>query len=300
VNGAAIDQVADLALRAMTGGPIAPAPVTLLLRRYAATGRTELRDAVESALTHAIESIAPAASRTDADRADTADWLHCFAAASSISSDERLLAATMALALRLRQAWPSHGVVAPSIRAVGACLAAAMVAAETPPWADVLRDSVDELERIVALTYEPGEGIAHVLSRRRSEPDRLIDQIETAATLVVAHGATDRLPYAMLADELMQTSRHRWWNDARGAFDADPIDNCRAARVMCRLAALHDAPAYREIAVVAPRADYAGDARRVLESQERELITGAPTGIDGAVEYALALEDFFRLPADLQ
>ena len=92
----------------------------------------------------------------------------------------------------------------------------------------------------------------------------------------------------MLAEELVQHARGR----ARVMIgdDADVTGwdfgvRCEMARVLCRLAALHDDADYRAAAVTAPGADYRGDAARVLEAESARALA---KGADGAI-YALAL-----------
>jgi hypothetical protein len=74
--------------------------------------------------------------------------------------------------------------------------------------------------------------------------------------LLTAFDVSGRLPYPMLAVELMQTASGR----PSHAFE----EQCDAARVWCRLAALHASAGYRDAAVVAPNADYQADAIRML------------------------------------
>ena len=66
------------------------------------------------------------------------------------------------------------------------------------------------------------------------------------------------------------------------------ILNCEAARVLARLAALHGTPAYRDAAVLAPGADYAEDAARVLAAFEPEF---RDHGVDAAA-FGLALTEW--------
>ena len=107
----------------------------------------------------------------------------------------------------------------------------------------------------------------------------------------------------MLAEELMQFARHALWDEGDGGFydrsDAAPTParekpfalNCEAARVLCRLAALHDAKEYSAIAVLAPGADYRRDAARTLASLESRY---REHGAAGAV-YALALSECAKI-----
>jgi hypothetical protein len=105
----------------------------------------------------------------------------------------------------------------------------------------------------------------------------------------------------MLADEIVQVSRRKWWRADAGLFEAAGagVDsfaaNCAAAGICCRLAALHADAEYREAAAVAPEADYAADAGRVLMAAEG---TARGRGSRGAV-YALALAEWLALGREL-
>ena len=90
----------------------------------------------------------------------------------------------------------------------------------------------------------------------------------------------------------MQFARQTLWDEQAGAFH-DSTDgsqrsfaiNCEAARVLCRLAALHGRSDYRAAAVIRSDADYAGDAARILRSQRD---TFREHGVTSA-SYGLAL-----------
>ena len=90
----------------------------------------------------------------------------------------------------------------------------------------------------------------------------------------------------MLAEELIQDARRGPWDEG------DLIVHCGAARVLCRLAALHADDAYRGAAVIATGADYRGDASRILESQSARALDRARSGPDESAAYALALGEW--------
>jgi hypothetical protein len=90
----------------------------------------------------------------------------------------------------------------------------------------------------------------------------------------------------MLAEELMQIARRRL------ADEGDFVTCCDAARVLCRLAALHDAAEYRAAAIIAPDADYRGDAARLLELQSAR-VAAAP--VADAALYGVALRELLSL-----
>jgi uncharacterized protein YyaL (SSP411 family) len=149
--------------------------------------------------------------------------------------------------------------------AVEACLRAADVGGDRA--GALIAATIDELERIVGESYEPGEGIGDYA-----------DHIRAAAALITAYDVTGRLPYAMLAEELMQAS-------ARMSAGRGFAIECEAARVFCRLAALHDDEDYRAAAVIAPDANYRADASRMLTALSRRARA------EGAPIYGLALSE---------
>jgi transketolase len=141
---------------------------------------------------------------------------------------------------------------------------------------------VDDLEAMVRAGYEPGEGL---LDRDLAEHAAL------GCALLTAFALSGRLPYAMLAEELLRVARRKWWDEGRGAFAAEPSANAAAARLCSRLAQLHDDPDYVRAAVIAEAADYARDAAHVLDWIEA---TASLDGADRAV-HGLALLDWFAL-----
>lgn len=277
---------------------IPPEALRFLLRRYVATGRSDLSDALGRALVRALEE-----SSAERDSSRRSEWLALFVEASAISDDDRLRPTIETLVAALRSGWPSRGDVTPAMRSVDACLSAALVFDNTD---DLLPAAIDELERVVGLAYEPGEGIRHALDQRRGAPGTLGDHVAAATTLLSAHAMTGRLPYSMLAEELIQFARRSWWDDARGRFclttshvdrstshversteNDECVENCEAARALCRLAALHLDPDYREAAVIADQSDYADDASRTLESLANQY---QEMGL-GAALYGLAIDE---------
>jgi len=215
-----------------------------LLREYAATGRDDIRAVVEPSLARALE-LAPGAPS-----ADRPGWLILFAEAAEASADDRLQSAVAVLVDDLRSAWGSRRSLVVAMSGIDACLRAADLVVPADAARDVIREAVDELERIVGDSYEPGQGVSATLS----------DQVAAASALLTAYQRTARLPYSMLAEELVQAARRSAWEDA-------PFElQCDAAVVLVRLGALHRVDEYRESAVIAPGADYGADAARILES----------------------------------
>lgn len=124
--------------------------------------------------------------------------------------------------------------------------------------------AVRSLERTVLNTYQPGAGIAHVSAPDPDIRGLLADQVSIADALLRAQVVTGRLPYSMLAAELMESAIRSIWDDDREAFrdraDSDqegvcgllsrPFSpfalNCDSARVLSRLAIVTGRSSYRE------------------------------------------------------
>jgi hypothetical protein len=280
IAGAVENLTTALIARLANGEAPTAAAVRLLLRRYAATGRDDILRTLEPALTQSLD-LWPQGPRDE-----YAGWLMLFAETAAVSDDDRVIAAATGLSAMLREAWGRDARIAIAAAAVEACLRAD---AAGLPGGNV-QGAIDELERIVSASYEPGEG----LSRAAPGASRLGDLVSTASALLTAFDVTARLPYSMLAEELMQFAAGNLRDaDAPEFVDAGStsrhfILNCEAASVLCRLAALHGSEAYLETAVVAAAADYGGDAGRIL----RSLAPKAPgLGLAGAA-YGLAAADW--------
>ena len=264
----ALDSITASILDARASGhPPEPAALTLLVRRYAGSGRADLGDVLGPALTDAL-----AVATADAGVAVRAAWLTLFAEVRQISDDERVRTVALDLIAGLRREWPSTAAVADAALAVEACLRAADAADPR----DLVPAAIDELEHIVSVAYRPGEGMAHSLDGSPRTSSRPANHVRTASALLTAFDATGRLPYSMLAEELMQGLAGDW------SAGADPALVCDAARVLCRLATLHDDAAYRAAAVVSAGANYRRDAEVLLAP----LAQGAAST---AAVYGLAL-----------
>lgn len=120
--------------------------------------------------------------------------------------------------------------------------------------------ALDAFERVLLSSYKPGDGVGHQAGGVRG---LLGDQVAMAAASLDAWEATGRMPYRMMAEELMHYAV-RTMADEEGGFrdraadDAEPIVpvakpfllNCDAAIVLQRLAA---ATGQREFAERAAR-----------------------------------------------
>jgi hypothetical protein len=160
---------------------------------------------------------------------------------------------------------PSAAIVADAAASVEACLVAShLVDAQM-----LIPRAIDELERIVGGVYRPGQSVGDAS-----------DHVCLASALLTAFEATGRLPYSMLAEELIQgTEVHE-----------DFIVGCDAVRVWSRLAVLHDDQAYRSSAVIKADAAYRADALRMLE----QLSTALDDPRVDAARYGLALDEAHR------
>lgn len=264
---------------------IDPSALTLLLRRYAETEQPDLSDATGMALARAVGADRGVSPLCAAAR------LMMFAEAAAISDDDRIREAVADLAASLRDRWGRLDDVEELAASIEACLFASDVLNPR----EVVPGAIDRLESVVGAAYRPGAGIARRVSDPDRERGRLADQVRTASALLAGYYRTGRLPYAMLAEELMQFARHTLWAEEEGGFFDRPADdaprekpfalNCEAARVLCRLAVLHDMKEYRDLTVVAPGTDYGADALRTLSSLGLRY---RDHGTAGAV-YALAL-----------
>jgi hypothetical protein len=274
---------------------VEPMALLYLLRRYAATDRGDLRDA----LGHSLASALTRAAAGPAD--DRARWLTLFTETAAISDDERLPAAAGRLVSSLREEWSAAREVDRAACSIEACLQAADVLAPR----DLVPAAIDELERIVGATYRPGQGVGHLVDQPNGQRGRLSDQVRAASALLAGYAQCGRLPYSMLAEELMRFARRTLWDEQDGGFfggltpgedgkagRAKPFAlNCEAARVLCRLDVLHRDAGQREGGVMSDACDYADDAARTLLSQTPDL---RARDLEAAV-YGIALGEWLTL-----
>lgn len=244
--------------------PLDADALTFLLRQYRDAGRADAGDALGAALADALARYAG-----ESGTIARAGWLRLFAEAAAISDDERLADAAHALIATLMGEWPNATAVGEASVSIDACLATAYVADPNT----VIPAAIDEIERVVGGAYRPGMGVAHAIGGAADGRGGLADQVQAASALLTAYELTGRLPYSMLAEELMQLSH-------ADMEHADLRLTCQAVRVLCRLAGLHDDAAYRAAAVIASAADYRADAERMLERISRSV---ADRGGDAAL-----------------
>jgi uncharacterized protein YyaL (SSP411 family) len=148
------------------------------------------------------------------------------------------------------------------------------------------------LDRLLTLTYVPGEGVAHWFDGQAGARGLLTDQVHASRALLILHEATANPTWSMLAEELMRTALRALWDEATGCFLdrppgtsdavgllADPLTplaaNCTAAQVLARLARMTGDPSLQDRAL---------DILRAFTSSYRQQgLFGAP--------YALAVPD---------
>jgi hypothetical protein len=293
VDDAAISGLVDAIIAALARGDgVDPVTLTFLVRCYATADRTDIQPALEPALAQALEDHARA--RTVVERAA---WLVLFSDALAVSTDDRLAAAAAGLADALRREWGRSFDIAMAARSIDACLHAS----RSVEVSALVADAIDELERLVGAAYRPGEGLAPRGDPRSGAGGGLADHVALSSALLTGYAVSRRLPYSMLAEELMQFARRTLWNQRSGSFEDEKLDqaetfrlNCDAARVLCGLAALHADEDYRGAAVIRSDATYAGDAARILNAEESLARTTAAFG----AAYGLALQDWLGLRSD--
>lgn len=281
-----------------------PDALRMLLRRYAETGRPDLAAALEAALGQAlgaVDDLVDVAVPLRPEHADEAvAWLMLIVEAASLSEDARLRETATRVASALWGRWPDDGPIARAMRSIEGCLVAASVVVPPVDRASLVAAAIDELERVVGLGYQPGQRLPHVIGDSSQMRGSATDHTTTASALLTAYAITGRLPYSMLAEELIEVARHIWWDREAGCFslgedgETSPgraleilVVNCDAARVLWRLAALHADAECREHAAFDRRVDYAGDARLILEG----LASSYRTYGLAAVGYGLAVEE---------
>ena len=273
---AELDVVAARAVEAIAREERVDAAVpAFLLRRYLGADARELRDALGLALARAL-----ALAAADTTILGRSAWLTLLVDATAVADDERILPAALELIATLRAAWPAQSRIDEASASVDACLRAAGIV----DAGGLVQDSIDQLERIVGGSYRPGDGLVRERGGIRVRGS-LDDHTRAASALLTAFDLTGRLPYSMLAEELIVFARRQ------PSLDAGLEIHCAAARVLCRLAALHDDPEYRRAAVIADGADYRADAARILAEQS-PLVGGATTS--AAAAYGLALLDLLK------
>ena len=282
--------------------PITPAALTFLLRRYATTGAEAFSGALGPALAAALEGAADVE-----DPRERSEWLTLFVEAAAISEDDRLRDAAADLVCSTAPGVARSGRAGTG-RPVGRRLPERR---ERPSGSGSIHASWCRPPSTSSSTWFALSISRAAASRTRSANPReraalFGDHVATASALLTAYAITGRLPYSMLAEELMQFAQRT--SPEPGASELERfITRSEAARVLCRLAKLHEDADYRQVAVIAVSSDYAGDAKRTLADLAR---TYADHGADAAI-FGIALGELrdltmklliadFRLQIELQ
>jgi len=273
---AELDIIAARAADAIAREELVDAAVpSFLLRLYLSTDLTELYEALGVALAQALTLAAG-----DTTVLGRSAWLTLLVEATAVADDERILPAAVELIAALRAAWPAQSRIDEASASVEACLRAAEIVDD----GGLVQDAIDQLERVVGGSYRPGGGLVCEREGIRVRGS-LEDHARAASALLTAFDLTGRLPYSMLAEELIVFARRQ------PSLDAGLAIHCAAARVLCRLAVLHNDPGYRGAAVIADGADYRAEAARILAEQS-PLVSRATTS--AAAAYGLALLDLLK------
>ena len=250
--------------RAERGDALSPSALLFLVRRYLAASEPDVSGVLGYALAAALDR-----SFDESPTLERAEWLRALFEAIAVSEDPRLAEAARGLLAGLAAEWPGLtkiGDAAPSIDA-------GLVASPLVNPRELVPRAIDELERVVGGVYHPGRSVGDAS-----------DHVCLAAALLTAFEATGRLPYSMLAEELMQAVV------VQGTEVQNFIVGCDAVRVWSRLAVLHDDQTYRSAAVIKADAAYRSDAVRMLE----QLSTALDDPRVDAARYGLALDESHR------
>jgi hypothetical protein len=247
---------------------------TLLLRGYLATGRADLAETLGLALAQAL-----AVAGADPTVLGRAAWLTLLVEASIVADDDRLPPAAAALSAALQASSPALTRIDERSASVEARLRASAILSGD----DLVQRAIDDLEHAVGAAYRPGDGL--VLDRNGAGVRCSVDDhVRAASALLTAFELTGRLPYSMLAEELIAVAR-------REPQDQGIAIACRIARVLCRLADLHDDAGYRGAAVIAAGADYRADAAHMLAAESARARTAEPSL---RAAYGIALGELLR------
>ena len=136
----------------------------------------------------------------------------------------------------------------------GLMISAALAGAAALPDPSLGEFAMRSLERVLALGYRPGAGVAHAVNIRPETRGLLEDQIAVAAACLDAWDASGNIVYEMMAEELAHYAIRVMWDEAgHGFFDREVADapeaigrmrerlkpfgaNCNAAMLLRRLA----------------------------------------------------------------
>jgi uncharacterized protein YyaL (SSP411 family) len=152
------------------------------------------------------------------------------------------------------------------------------------------------LDRLLGLTYRPGQGMYHYYDGQPQLQNQLGDQVQTARTLCSAYECTADRKFLQIAEELMQTAAGRLYDSEHGGFfdtvvdpaapgflskPAKPLEeNGAAALVLTKLFHLTGKETYRTKA----------------EATLKRFVEIFPQFGFMAAEYAIAVDTFLNEP----
>ncbi len=151
---------------------------------------------------------------------------------------------------------------------------------------DLIAAAVDELERVICIAYHPGEMLPRSLRSPDEADGGVVEHVAAATALLTAYGLTTRLPYSMLAEELIQPSARTCTRRERCGV----ATRCALARALCRLARLHDDDEYRRAAVMANARDYRAEAAALLDGMTAAHLDSS----ENAAIVGVALDELAR------
>lgn len=147
--------------------------------------------------------------------------------------------------------------------------------------------AVDLLESRIRQAYEPGDGLPGLTC---------LEQLRAAGALLDAYALTGRLPYGMLAEELLRHARGQWWREETALFDDSLPATCAGLAAAVQLAALHADPDYVTAVVSGPGWDIRADARRMASA----IAGGIAHSPEAAAAAGPGLSEWFALESNLQ
>lgn len=147
--------------------------------------------------------------------------------------------------------------------------------------------AIDLLEARIRHRYEPGLGL---------DDATCLETLRASCALLDAYDLTGRLPYGMLAEELLRHARGRWWTPSSGLFDADLLATSTGLQSAARLASLQADPDYAAATVTSAGPAFRADARCMALA----LMAGLDQFPDAAGDAGAGLSQWFALESDLQ
>lgn len=152
--------------------------------------------------------------------------------------------------------------------------------------------ALDALERVLLVSYKPGQGVAHSGAGVRG---LLADQVAMAAANLDAWESTGNIVYRMMAEELMHYALRAMWDERGGGFfdraiDFDPGTGCPAAQLKPFTTNCDAALVLRRLAVAVNDAVFAKRADETLTAISGRAAESGPL----AAHYLIARRAVLR------